>query len=328
MSEVPIMPTDDLLKYLLSDCKKWILRYHEHDSLLENKVSEGLSEEERKAAWAEYEDEKNNVVRAPVINGLNYLDLINNNNPNFQGLPQNFQSMYNPNMPDYNAANVSVQDLLRHYQRPNGNNNHNNRNSFINPNQITPVASSSNQNPEVQYALAIHNQSLLLRQRQQQQQYEAHMQEQKLIKQQQQQTQQEIINRMRNSAAINPNQSHFATKPRQLNLKIGGQNNVMTPEERNILAIQARLARQKLEHEAGLRSQLISNHGHNSNSAQQQHRHNQSHANLASNNQRLPSTPRVNNNFMSSLNAAHRSQQNPANTREQAIDNDIIMEDE
>ena len=72
--EVPIMPSDDLLKYLLSDCKKWILRYHEHDSLLENKLSEGLSEEERKAAWDEYEAEKNNVRRPPVINGLSYLN--------------------------------------------------------------------------------------------------------------------------------------------------------------------------------------------------------------------------------------------------------------
>ena len=73
-AEVPIMPSDDLLKYLLSDCKKWILRYHEHDSLLENKLSEGLSEEERKAAWDEYEAEKNNVRRGPIINGLNYIN--------------------------------------------------------------------------------------------------------------------------------------------------------------------------------------------------------------------------------------------------------------
>ena len=73
--QIPIMPSDDLLKDLLSDCKQWILRYHEHDSLLENKISEGLSEEERKAAWAEYEAEKNNVGRMPVINGLDYLNM-------------------------------------------------------------------------------------------------------------------------------------------------------------------------------------------------------------------------------------------------------------
>lgn len=32
--------------------------YHEHDSLLDHKEEEELSEEERKAAWAEYEAEK------------------------------------------------------------------------------------------------------------------------------------------------------------------------------------------------------------------------------------------------------------------------------
>ncbi|RNA34803.1 transcriptional regulator ATRX [Brachionus plicatilis] len=53
------IPDDSLLKSLLVDCKKWIAKYHEHDSLLENKLNEGLSEEERKAAWEEYENEKN-----------------------------------------------------------------------------------------------------------------------------------------------------------------------------------------------------------------------------------------------------------------------------
>ncbi len=32
--------------------------YHEHDSLLDHKEEEALSEEDRKAAWAEYEAEK------------------------------------------------------------------------------------------------------------------------------------------------------------------------------------------------------------------------------------------------------------------------------
>lgn len=53
------IPEDQLLKSLLVDCKRWISKYHEHDSLLENKLNEGLSEEERKVAWEEYENEKN-----------------------------------------------------------------------------------------------------------------------------------------------------------------------------------------------------------------------------------------------------------------------------
>ena len=39
------------------------MSYHEHDSLLENKIDEGLTEEERKAAWEEYNMEKQGIRR-------------------------------------------------------------------------------------------------------------------------------------------------------------------------------------------------------------------------------------------------------------------------
>lgn len=43
---------------LLQDYKHAIVSYHEHDSLLENIAQEELTEEERKQAWEDYENEK------------------------------------------------------------------------------------------------------------------------------------------------------------------------------------------------------------------------------------------------------------------------------
>ena len=51
------MPKDDVLKSLLLKNKNLIVKYHEHDSLLENKIDEGLTEEERQTAWQQYEQE-------------------------------------------------------------------------------------------------------------------------------------------------------------------------------------------------------------------------------------------------------------------------------
>lgn len=54
---------DRLLAELLTNQKNLIVTYHEHDSLLENKVDQVLSEEERKAAWEEYENEKKGLIQ-------------------------------------------------------------------------------------------------------------------------------------------------------------------------------------------------------------------------------------------------------------------------
>uniref|UniRef100_A0A8C9SN51 DNA helicase n=1 Tax=Scleropages formosus TaxID=113540 RepID=A0A8C9SN51_SCLFO len=54
----PVLPKDSILAELLHSFKDQIVGYHEHDSLLDHKEEEALSEEDRKAAWAEYEAEK------------------------------------------------------------------------------------------------------------------------------------------------------------------------------------------------------------------------------------------------------------------------------
>jgi transcriptional regulator ATRX len=51
------LPKDDILKQLLIKNKKWIVKYHEHDSLLENKADEKLTDAERRRAWTEFETE-------------------------------------------------------------------------------------------------------------------------------------------------------------------------------------------------------------------------------------------------------------------------------
>lgn len=54
----PYKKQDFILAELLRQQQDWIVKYHEHDSLLENVVDESLTEEERKVAWSEYEAEK------------------------------------------------------------------------------------------------------------------------------------------------------------------------------------------------------------------------------------------------------------------------------
>lgn len=53
-----LVSQDAVLAELLHSFKDQIVGYHEHDSLLDHKEEEALSEEDRKAAWAEYEAEK------------------------------------------------------------------------------------------------------------------------------------------------------------------------------------------------------------------------------------------------------------------------------
>jgi transcriptional regulator ATRX len=56
--EIPMLPKDRLFAEMLQKHEDLIHKYHEHDTLLENKEEETLDEEERKQAWEEFEAEK------------------------------------------------------------------------------------------------------------------------------------------------------------------------------------------------------------------------------------------------------------------------------
>ncbi|XP_069842433.1 transcriptional regulator ATRX [Dendropsophus ebraccatus] len=73
--EIPKLPKDTVLAELLQIRKEQIVTYHEHDSLLDHKEEEALTEEERKAAWDEYEAEKKGLTsrfNMAAATGLNY----------------------------------------------------------------------------------------------------------------------------------------------------------------------------------------------------------------------------------------------------------------
>ena len=59
---------DHILAQLLQICKDQIVSFHEHESLLDHKQEEELSEAERKDAWAEYEAE----VKSCTVQNTNY----------------------------------------------------------------------------------------------------------------------------------------------------------------------------------------------------------------------------------------------------------------
>jgi transcriptional regulator ATRX len=61
-------PVDHLLADLLKSSNNWISKYHEHDSLLVNRLDEGLTELDRINAWQEYENEKLSKFYISLIN--------------------------------------------------------------------------------------------------------------------------------------------------------------------------------------------------------------------------------------------------------------------
>ncbi|XP_049895031.1 transcriptional regulator ATRX-like [Epinephelus moara] len=70
-----VVPKDKVLGQLLQTSKDHIVSFHEHESLLDHKQEEELSEAERKDAWAEYEAESS---KAPASSSQNPLDMKTN----------------------------------------------------------------------------------------------------------------------------------------------------------------------------------------------------------------------------------------------------------
>lgn len=62
-TETPLLPKDRLFADILTTLPNIVFKYHEHDSLLENKEEETLDEDERQAAWEEYNNEKDRRVQ-------------------------------------------------------------------------------------------------------------------------------------------------------------------------------------------------------------------------------------------------------------------------
>ncbi|CAL4061368.1 unnamed protein product, partial [Meganyctiphanes norvegica] len=85
--DIPDVPQDRLLAEMLKRQNKWIVKFHEHDSLLEHQEGEGLSEEERKAAWEDYENEKKGLFANQQGMGMGAMQMGNMGNMGGYGMP-------------------------------------------------------------------------------------------------------------------------------------------------------------------------------------------------------------------------------------------------
>lgn len=101
---------DTILAELLQINKEYIVGYHEHDSLLDHKEEEELTEEERKAAWAEYEAEKK-------VKLFNLVYVFENNLPGFR-VPITFSICLGAIEFCYRPRNEYVKQIVRYPQKP------------------------------------------------------------------------------------------------------------------------------------------------------------------------------------------------------------------
>ncbi|XP_070773018.1 transcriptional regulator ATRX-like [Enoplosus armatus] len=99
-----VVPKDTVLAQLLQTCKDQIVSFHEHESLLDHKQDEELSEAERKAAWAEYEAESN-PANLPVSSSLSTLEMKTN---------EQLLELLNKSRANVSVAFMSLQRMRSH----------------------------------------------------------------------------------------------------------------------------------------------------------------------------------------------------------------------
>lgn len=112
VEKTPMLPKDFMLAELMKSQKDWFVNYHEHDSLLENKIGEELDEEERKAAWEEYDNERKGVIQ------MRQNFMANMPNMGFNNMLQQMQQQAHMGMPymynqGFNLQSFSQQHLLQ-----------------------------------------------------------------------------------------------------------------------------------------------------------------------------------------------------------------------
>lgn len=164
MSErpTPNLPKDGLLAHLLMNFPQMVYKYHEHDSLLENKGEEELSEQEKNDAWAAYEEDvkrKNETNMGQYNNSFgmlpnysaalgSYANSMFNNYNNLSGVGLNYPyNMYNQ-YPYTNDSHWQFNDYTSFYNnlmqmgRSTMNNYNPSSTNLLSPNNNTTAVSS------------------------------------------------------------------------------------------------------------------------------------------------------------------------------------------
>lgn len=68
-------PSDGILRKLLNEMEGVIVKYHDHDSLLQYREDENLSPQEIQLAWDEFENEKPLAMRSQSSIGFSSLQI-------------------------------------------------------------------------------------------------------------------------------------------------------------------------------------------------------------------------------------------------------------